>query len=173
MSEVAPLIQDGKLDEAISLIKKLTQQQPICGVDLSERYYNLLKMRKRKAELLAHGVNHLDILADKNQKNKAIAVFSECRKLDNKFLPAADPLFKLAGWLNETGKTKAAVAVYNLIVKSYPENSLVPKAYFRVAQIFNDRLMSTGKAKKVLSVIKTKYPDHDIVPHVDNFLARL
>ena len=173
LSEVAPLIQDGKLDEAISVIEKLTQQQPICGVDLSERYYNLLKMRKRKAKLLEHAVNHLDILAGKNQKNKAIAVFSECRQLDKNFLPAADPLFKLAGWLNETGKTKTAVAVYNLIVKSYPDNSLVPKAYFRVAQIFHDRLMSTEKAKKVLSVIKRKYPDHDIMPHVENFLARL
>ncbi|MEX1327577.1 MAG: tetratricopeptide repeat protein [Desulfobacterales bacterium] len=79
----------------------------------------------------------------------------------------------MAGWLNETGKTKAAVAVYNLIVKSYPENSLVPKAYSRIAQIFSDRVMNTEKAKKVLSVIKTKYPDHDIMPHVDNFLARI
>ena len=173
LSEVAPLIQDGKLDEAISVIKKSIQQQPICGVELSERYYNLLKMRKRKAELVAHGVNHLDMLADKNQKNKAIEIFSECHKLDNDFLPAADPLFKLAGWLNETGKTKAAIAVYNLIVKSYPESSLAAKAYFRIAQIFNDRLMSTEKAKKVLSVIKTKYPDHDIMPHVENFLARI
>jgi TolA-binding protein len=173
LSEVAPLIQDGKLDEAISVIKKSIQQQPIGGVELSERYYNLLKMRKRNAELLVHGVNHLEILVAKNQKNKAIAVFSECRRLDSNFLPAADPLFKLAGWLNETGKTKAAVAVYNLIVKSYPDNSLVPKAYFRVAQIFNDRLMSTEKAKKVLGIIKSKYPNHDIVPHVDNFLARI
>ncbi len=173
LSEVAPLIQDGKLDEAISVIEKSNQQQPICGLDLSERYYNLLKMRKRKTGLLAYGVKHLDILTEKNQKNKAIVVFSECRKLDSKFLPAADPLFKLAGWLNETGKTKAAVAVYNLIVKSYPDNSLVPKAYFRVAQIFNDRLMSTEKAKKVLGVIKNKYPDHDIMPHVESFLARL
>jgi tetratricopeptide (TPR) repeat protein len=173
LSEVAPLIQDGKLDEAISVIKRSIQQQSICSVELSERYYNLLKMRKRNAELLAHGVNHMEILADKNQKSKAIAVFSECHKLDNNFLPAADPLFKLAGWLNETGKTKAAVAVYNLIVKSCPENALVPKAYFRVAQIFNDRLMSTEKAKQVLSVIKTKFPDHDIMPHVDNFLARI
>jgi TolA-binding protein len=130
-------------------------------------------MSKGKAELLAHGVDHLDILVDKNQKNKALAVFTERRKLDHSFLPAADPLFKLAGWLNETGKTKAAVSVYNLVAKSYPENSLVPRAYFRVAQIFNDRLMSTEKAKKILSVIKTRYPDHDIMPHVDNFLARL
>ncbi len=173
LKEVAPLIQDGKLDEAIEVIKKLTGQQPICGVELSERYYNLLKMRKRNAELLAYGSKHLDILTDKNQKNKAIAVFTECRKLDAQFLPAADPLFKLAGWLNETGKTKAAVAVYNLIVKFYPDSSLVPKAYFRAAQIFNDRLMSAEKAKKVLNVIKQKYPDHDIMPHVDSFLARL
>jgi TolA-binding protein len=122
---------------------------------------------------LEHGVKHLDILAAKNQKNKAIAVFSECRNLDSNFLPAADPLFKLAGWLNETGKTKAAVAVYNLLAKSYPDNSLTPKAYFRVAQLFNDRLMSSEKAKKVLGVIKNKYPDHDIMPHVDSFLARL
>ncbi|MEX1327578.1 MAG: hypothetical protein AB1Z29_12305, partial [Desulfobacterales bacterium] len=68
LSEVAPLLQDGKLDEAISVIKKSIQQQPIWGVELSERYYNLLKMRKRKAELVAHGVNHLDMLAEKNQK---------------------------------------------------------------------------------------------------------
>jgi TolA-binding protein len=121
-------------------------------------------MSKGKAELLAHGVDHLDILVDKNQKNKALAVFTERRKLDHSFLPAADPLFKVAGWLNETGKTKAAMAVYNLIVKSCPENPLAPKAYFRVAQIFNDRLMSTEKSKKVLSVIITKYPNHDIMP---------
>jgi hypothetical protein len=93
LSEVAPLIQDGKLDEAITVIEKSKRQQPICGLDLSERYYNLLKMRKRKAGLLAYGVKHLDIL--------------------------------------------------------------------------------TEKAKKVLGVIINKYPDHDIMPHVESFLARL
>jgi tetratricopeptide (TPR) repeat protein len=173
LREVAPLIQGGKLDEAISAIEKMTQEQEISGVDLSERYYNLLKMRKRKAALLKHGVKYLDILTDKNEKNRAIAVFAECRKLDAGFLPAATALFKLAGWLNETGKTKAAVAVYNCLVKSYPKNPLVPKSYYRVAQIFHDRLMSTEKTKKILNLLKKKFPDHDIMLHVDNFLARL
>ncbi|MBT8372673.1 MAG: tetratricopeptide repeat protein [Deltaproteobacteria bacterium] len=173
LREVVPLIQDAKLDEAIAVIKKMTQQQQISGVNLSERFYNLLKMRKRKVELLEHGVKHLDILAAENQKSKAIAVFAECRKLDSDFLPAATVLFKLAGWLNETGKTKAAVAVYNRLVKSYPENPMVPKSYFRVAQIFHDRLMSPEKTKKILNIIKKKYPDHEILPHVDNFLARI
>jgi hypothetical protein len=33
--------------------------------------------------------------------------------------------------------------------------------------------MSSEKAKKVLGIIKNKYPDNDIMPHVENFLARL
>ncbi|MBW2429052.1 MAG: tetratricopeptide repeat protein [Deltaproteobacteria bacterium] len=173
LSKLAPLIKEGKLDEAIAVVKNMTEQQPISGVKLSDRYYNLLKMRKRNAELLAHGVAHLDILTAQNQKDKAIAVFTECRTSDTNFLPTASALFKLAGWLNETGKTKAAVAVYNTLAKSYPDNPLVPKSYFRIAQIFHDRLMNKEKAKKALGLLLQKYPDHDIVPQAESFLARL
>jgi tetratricopeptide (TPR) repeat protein len=173
LNEVTPLIQEGKLNEAIAVIEKMTAEREITGVNLSERYYALLKIRKRTAELLEHGVQHLDILVGKNQKNKAMAVFAECRQLNATFLPAAATLFKLAGWLNETGKTKVAVSVYTCMVKSYPENPLVPKAYYRVAQIYHDRLMSTEKARKILNLIKKKFPEHDIMPHVENFLARL
>jgi tetratricopeptide (TPR) repeat protein len=173
LSKVAPLIKEGKLDEAIALIKKMTEQQPISGVKLSERYYNLLKLRKRSAELLEHGVTHLDILTAENQKSKAIAVFTECRTTDTSFMPTAAALFKLAGWLNEAGKIKAAVAVYNTLAKTYPDNSLVPKAYFRIAQIFHDRLMNKEQAIKALDLLLKKYPNHDIVPQAENFLARL
>ncbi|CAB1062049.1 hypothetical protein D1BOALGB6SA_6825 [Olavius sp. associated proteobacterium Delta 1] len=173
LNKVEPLIKEGKLDEAIGLIKTMTEQQPISGINLSERLYNLLKMRKRSAELLEHGVTHLDLLATENQKSKAIAVFTECRMTDSSFMPTAAALFKLAGWLNETGKTKAAIAVYNTLVKSYPDNSLVPRAYFRIAQIFHDRLMNKDQAKRALGLLLKKYPDHDIIPQAENFLARL
>jgi tetratricopeptide (TPR) repeat protein len=173
LSKVEPLIKEGRLDEAIGLIKTMTEQQPIRGVNLSERYYNLLKMRKRTAELLAHGVTHLEILTAENQKSKAVAVFTECRTTDTRFKPTAAALFKLAGWLNEAGKTKAAVAVYHTMAKSYPDNPLVPKAYFRIAQIFHDRLMNKDQAKKALDLLLKKYPNHDIIPQAESFLARL
>ena len=173
LSKVEPLIKEGKLDEAIELIKTMTAQQPISGLNLSERFYNLLKMRKQTADLLEHGVAHLDLLTSENQKSKAIAVFTECRTADTSFMPTASALFKLAGWLNETGKTKAAVAVYHTLAKSYPDNSLVPKAYFRIAQIFHDRLMNKDQAKKVLGLLLKKFPNHEIVPQAENFLARL
>ena len=75
--------------------------------------------------------------------------------------------------LNETGKTKEAVSLYNLLIKSHADSPLVPKAYFRAAQIFNDRLMSTDKARKILNLVKAKYPSHEIVPKVDSYLAHL
>jgi len=173
LREVVPLIQEGKLDQAIAMIQKMTLHQGIKGINLSERYYTLLKLQKRKKDLLEHAVNHLDKLTEQKQKNKALAVFSECRKMDPAFLPTADALFKLAGWFNESGKTQAAVSIYNLLVKSYPQHPSVPKAYFRIAQLFHDGLMKTDKAKKILSALQMKYPQHEIMPHVENFIARL
>jgi tetratricopeptide (TPR) repeat protein len=173
LNVVNPLIQDGKLDEAIVKIKEMTNAQGIKGINLSERYYNLLKMRKRTKELLGHGTNHLDLLVAKNHKTAALKVFSECSQLKLDLLPSADALFKLGSWMNETGKHKEALGVYTRLVKSYPQNHIVPKTYFRVAQIFHDRLMNADKAKKMLGALKQKYPEHDIIPQVENYLASI
>jgi len=173
LSAVNPLIQEGKLDEAILQIQSMTQAQGIQGVNLSERYYNLLKLRKRTNELLGHGTHHLELLAGKNIKSKALKVYIECLRVKPDFLPSADVLFKLGGWLNESGKAKEALSLYNRLIKSYPQNPIVPKTYFRVAQIFHDRLLNVEKAKKMLGALKAKYPDHDIIPQVTNYLANI
>ena len=170
---VNPLIQDGKLDEAIALIKQMTQEQGIKGINLSERYYNLLKMKKRIKEWVEYGDKHLDLLVADNNKSKALQVYAECLKLKPDFLPSADALFKMGGWLNEGGKTKPALGIYNRLIKQYPQNPIVPKTYFRVAQIFHDRLMNTDKARKMLGALKSRYPEHDIIPHVENYLANI
>jgi tetratricopeptide (TPR) repeat protein len=173
LNAVNPLIQEGKLDEAVALIKERTKQVGIKGVNLSERYYNLLKMRKRTSEMLVHGINYLGLLTAENHKSKAVKVYLECLKLKPEFLPGAPALFKLGGWLSENGKTKEALAAYNRLVKGYPQNPIVPKAYFRVAQLFHDRLMNSEKARKMLDALRRKYPDHEIIPHVESYLAQL
>jgi tetratricopeptide (TPR) repeat protein len=173
LNAVNPLIQEGKLDEAIEQIKQMTQDQGIKGVNLSDRYYNLLKMRKRTQEMLEHGAGHLGMLVAENDKMKAIKVYSECAKLQQDFLPSADALFKLGGWVNETGKAKPALGIFSRLIKEYPQDPLVPKAYFRVAQIFHDRLMNPDKARKMLGALIQKYPDHDITSIAENYLANI
>jgi TolA-binding protein len=71
------------------------------------------------------------------------------------------------------GKPKEAIATYSRLVKEYPEHQLVPKAFYRMAQIFQDRLMSPDHARKILAGVKKKYPEHEIIPHVENYLANL
>ena len=173
LNAVNPLIQEGKLDGAIALIMEMTAISGIKGINLAERYYTLLKMKKKIPEMLKHAGNYLELLVAENNRVKALKVFIECTKIKADFLPDAAALFKLAGWLNEMGKSKEAIATYRRLVKHYPEHQLVPKAFYRMAQIFQDRLMRPEHARKILAGVKMKYPEHEIIPHVENYLANL
>ncbi len=173
LNAINPLIQEGKLDEAIALIMEMTAVSGIKGINLADRYYTLLKMKKKIPEMLKHADNYLQLLMTENNRIKALKVYVECKKNKPDFLPDAAALFKLSGWLNEMGKSKEAIAIYRQLVKHYPEHQLVPKAFYRMAQIFHDRLMSPGHARKILTGVKKKYPQHEIIPHVENYLANL
>jgi tetratricopeptide (TPR) repeat protein len=99
LNAVKPLIQEGKLDEALTLIIKMTAVTGIQGLNLAERYYTLLKMRKKIPEMLTHAEKFLELLAARDDKAKALKVYIECKKIKPDFLPDAMALFKLAGWL--------------------------------------------------------------------------
>jgi len=167
------MIQEGKYHEAIALIESETRQEGIQDYELSERYLNLLKMTKQGSKMLKHCVTHLDIMARENKKGNALAIYSQCFKANRNFMPTARTLFKLGEWFNESGKSKASVATFNRLIKNHSSDPLVPMAYFRVAQVFNDRFMNTEKAKAVLKALIRKYPDHEIIPKTKNYLTHM
>jgi tetratricopeptide (TPR) repeat protein len=173
LNQINPLITEGKLDDAIDVIKAQTQDGGITDLKLSEIYFNLLKMKKHKADLLAHCVTHLQLLAQNNQKTKVCQLYAQCVALDRRFTPRSETLFKIGDWLNETGKTKAAITSYNRLTKAYPEDALVPKAYFRAAQIINDRLMKPERARQILQRLIEKYPNSDIVPKAKAYMTHI
>jgi tetratricopeptide (TPR) repeat protein len=173
LKEINPLIQDGKYEDAIAVIKKMTHGVEITNVELSNRYYSLLKMTNRISHMLECGINHLDLIIKDKQRSEALKIYSECMEKDQGFLPTAMSLFKLGEWLNETGKIKEAVRTYTRLIKEYPDNPLVPKSYFRAAQIFNDRMMKPEKAINILNGLIKKYPGHEIVPQIENYLASI
>ncbi|ACL05410.1 hypothetical protein Dalk_3723 [Desulfatibacillum aliphaticivorans] len=164
------LFAEGKYDEAIEYIEQHRAQGGELPQELSEKYYALLKMKNKKAPLLAHAPDLLDQLTESNAKVKTLDVYGECIKIDAAFLPEPKALLKIAGWLAETGNPKIAISAYNKFAKSYPDNRDVPLAYFRAAQIFHDRLMNQDKAKGLLKGILKKFPDHAIAPKVKNYL---
>jgi len=173
LNRVNIMIKDGKLDDAISFIKDTTKTHPITNITLSERYLNLLIMKKQKPAMLKHCITHLDLLAHENIKIKTCELYAKCLAMNEEFIPTSFALFKIGGWLNETGKTKESIRTYNRMIKAFPNDTLVPKAYYRCAQIFHDRLMDPSRANKILSALIKKYPEHEIIPQVKNYLNHM
>ena len=165
------MIKDGDHQGALTLIENETGLSGIQDPLLSERYYTLLKLTNNSAKLAAHGLDYLALLVQQNDTDAAIPVYRECLAAKPDFTPAAANLFKVGSWLNETGDCKAAIEAFNKLTKAYPTDPLVPKAYFLAARIFNDRMQNPEKAKRILNGLLKKFPDHDIVPFVERYLA--
>jgi tetratricopeptide (TPR) repeat protein len=173
VNQVNFMLKEGHHDEALALIQQEERQRGITDPDLSEYYFKLLLMKNQVETLLAHGKRHLGILIQKNEKKKACETFLQCLEKDPKFLPEASILFKVGGWLNESGKSKEAIGVYNRLIKSFPDATLVPKTLFQAAKVYNDRLMNPGKAEKILTATIKKYPNHEFIPHIQSYLSQM
>jgi tetratricopeptide (TPR) repeat protein len=172
LNRVDMLIKEGKLDDAISLIKSETRGA-ITALGLAERYYNLLKLKQQTSDMLKHGKEYLDLLAKANQKAKLVEVYMECLSKDPNFTAKPTTLLKAASCLNEAGKHNESLDAYSRFIKTNPEDPLVPKAYFLASNIFNEKLKNPGKATKILKNLIQKYPNHDIIPHVQRYLSEI
>jgi len=173
LNRVKQLITEGNLDEAIEVIQRRLAGGESLDLPLSERYMALLKIRRRARALQEYCPTHLELLARADRRDEACRLFAQCFRHNPDFTLSAETLFKIGGWFNETGKMKTAVAVYRRLIQAHPHNTLVPRAYFRSAQIFHDRLLLTDKARGILHGLIRNYPDSEIVPQAKAYLGQM
>ena len=173
LNDIGLLVQEGDLDGAIALIEQRVEIREIDDPILSERYVGLLKMQKQNQKLLDYAPRHLELTVRAGSKKEAVELYTHCLCLDKTISPKALILFKIAGWLNESEKGKEAVLALNTLIKQYPQDNMVPKAYYRAAQIFNERLKNAGQAKKILNGLIRKFPDHEITGFAKTYLKGL
>ena len=173
LRRVNQMVKDGDHNGARILIGQETRQEPIADPVLSDRYYTLLKMTAMTDKMVAHGRQHIDLIVQQGDKMAALDVYRECLAKDPGFAPGSGSLFKVGTWLNESGNHKSAIGAFNRLTKAYPQDPLVPKAYFRAAQIFNERLRNPEKAHSILNALIQKYPDHDLIPYVRRYLGQM
>lgn len=172
LNRIDILVKEGKIDDAIALIKAETEGV-ISDLNLAERYYSLLKVKQLTPEMLEHGKVYLELLVNANIKEKLCEVYLECVSKDAKFKTDPSTYFKIASALNEAGKAKAAIGAYNSFIKKNPNNPLIPKAYFLAANVINDQLKNPSKAVSILKGLIKKYPNHDIIPYVQKYLGQI
>lgn len=173
LSRVNILIKEGALDEALELIRVKFRYEPLTDPELTERYFDLVQLKNRADILRDRGAEMLRLLIDAKRKQKAGEVYVALSAADPSFAPDSGDLFKIAGWLNETGKYRESLGAYNRFVKSNPEHESLPMAYFAAARLFNERLGKPEKARETLLWMQKKYPHHELMPHVRSYMARI
>ncbi len=173
LDEIGLLIQEGNLNKAIALIEERVDVRKIDDPVLSERYVGLLKMQKQEQKLIDYAPRHLELAVKAGSKKDAVAIYLHCLRIDKAFAPGAIVLFKIASWLNESEKSKEAIFALNTLIKQYPQDTMVPKAYYRAAQIFHERLKNDGQSKKILNGLIHKFPDHEIAGFAKTYLKGL
>lgn len=173
MAQVAPLIQEGRLDDAIEQIEIAVRGGRINAAGIRERYYKLIKTANRPEKLIEAGENYLEQLTQEQKMVKAAQVYQDCVNADASFCTDPEVMLKLGGWFNENGKPQEAIGVYNRLIKANPTSSFVARAYFHAAQTLHTGLRNTEKAKKILAAVLKKYPDDEIIPMARQFLNRL
>ena len=172
LNRVNVLVKDGKIDDAISVLKS-EGGRVASELDLAERYYSLLKLKQLIPDMLQHAEAYLDLLAKGSRKDTLCKVYLECVSKKAEFTPRPVALLRIASCLNEAGQPKEAVNAYNRFVKAYPESPLVPKAYFLASNIINEKLDNPSKAAGVLKALVKKYPDHEITPYAQEYLSKI
>ena len=68
-------------------------------------------------------------------------------------------------------KFKNGIATYIYFVKLFKDHPRQPEVYFELAQLLNERANNNTKSRQNLAAIVKKYPDHELVPQVRDYLA--
>lgn len=173
LQDVGLMLRSGDVEDAIAQIQRHGASDAMQSLELSTLYMKMLRLKKMGKAMAAHLPVHLGLLATENRKQEALSLYLS--PMAQKSDPALPPetRFKMAGWLNETGRTKAALAAYERVAEDAEDGVLPPKAQFRMAQILNDRLMRPDRARDILEDAITRFPDSDMVGQMRAYLTHL
>jgi hypothetical protein len=172
LSRIDKLVEDGNVDDALTVIE--SEPDAISSdINLSERYYNILKLKDNTEKMLAHGSAYLDLLAKGRSKEKLHDVYAECISRSSDFSTSFSASFKIAGSMIEAGNPKGAADVYEGFIKNNPENPMIPKASFLAANVFNERLLNPQKAVELLEGVIKKYPNHEMASFARQYLGQI
>lgn len=172
MNRVNICIKDGKIKEAIGHIAKETKGE-IHDLELSEKYYSLLRADQRTTEVVEHGRRHLEALSRAGMKDKMLEVYRECLEIDPQFNPAGQVTLKIADKISSSGDPKEAVNMLNRFIKENPHDGQVPYAYLLAANIISTRLMNPQKAATILYHLTNTYPNHEVAVEASQHLQKL
>jgi tetratricopeptide (TPR) repeat protein len=172
IQNVDMLIKEGDLDKAVEMIQEETEGS-ITDLKLADRYFQLLKTKQMKPDMLKFGEAYLDLLAKAKRTEKMCEVYLECASVEGEFKPTSSTLFNIGRALTNMGKPEAAVMAYEAFRKRDGDHPLTHNASFFMAKIYNEKLHNPKKASEILQYLIDTFPFHENMVYVKQYLREI
>lgn len=173
LNRINVLIRDGNYDAAVSEIQQSTHGV-ITDPALADRYYNLLYLRKMKADLLAFAPDYIKLMYKTNDKEKICAAYLFCSPLRPDFLDDHPSLlFAVGKTLLESNYAMDALKVFDHFVQIHQDHSMTPNSYFFIARIFNEKLNNPVRAAKIIQWLMKNHPFHENASFVQAYAKQI
>ncbi len=172
LNEVHILVTEGKVDEARQRLKDRIR----AGGSLDERaqYHKLLKLSADKDELINHGGDYVKMLVGLDKREQALDTFADCMAADSKcHMWSGELAYDFAGRAHGQGRHDLALGLLNGFAKHYAEHKLIPQAYLLAARILCEQKGQDAQARKLLTDLLRRYPNHEATPEIERYLGFL
>lgn len=164
------LISEGKHEEASGMLREALRKDP-GKLILHDRYHKLLVMRKDVDQMLRHGKGYISHLILDHKLQGALGVYRDCITVEQNFrIENPDQVHELAQYAMQTRAYKLALALLNGFANHYSGHKDIPRNYFLAAKVLSEGLRQDAKAQKLLENLAGKYPDHELVPTINEYL---
>ncbi|MBS0213398.1 MAG: DUF4013 domain-containing protein [Proteobacteria bacterium] len=172
LDEASTLVRDGKLAEAIELLRGPIRRGGTPAVHA--QYRKLLRAADDKAGLLAHGRERIGVLVDQDDERAAVDLLRECQALDAGFAPeTALQVSRLAHMAARQGQAQAALQLLEGFAERFKGSQYIATNGLLVADLLHEKLGRDTQARDVLLELKTRVPNDPLMPDIDAKLATI
>ncbi len=170
-NQINIMVKSGQHEEALALIREESRGKEN-DVELSDKYFNLLKICQKRDSYIKHGPYHLGLLINQHKKAKAIKVYQELADDKEIEIPASSVL-TIGRLFFERGEHQNASNCYISFIKSNPGHEKLPDAYFPLIKLLNEHTGNKPKAKQLAKGLIKTYPEHSLTPAVANYVQTM
>lgn len=171
LDESAALVRDGQPEAAARHLEAHLRGRGGTAA-VHTQYRKLLRLNGENDALLRHGHEYLSILLGQEKARAAVDLLHECQAIDPTFAPArADEVTQLARLAADAGHAEVVLKLLSGFHKRFPRSADIAPNYLLVATLMHERLGQDDKARRLLLMLRTQYPDSPVMPAIEELLA--
>ena len=157
---VAQLVQDGKMDEALSEAREW-QRLGHDSLPDQRRYFRVIKLTGRADALADHAQRFIPMLLAQQRAGEALDAWTSCIKRKSDFrLDSAQTCYDLARQAWKAGKPKYVLILFQGFEKRFPGSELTPRVLELAARAYKQGLNQPVQAVRVYMRLKERFPEH-------------